>query len=144
MQTHPSRITGHVFLPKFWRNSRNLNWHGKYKNSGWYKLISKHSFLPGWHNAADQTVISVLSFKMRHFTGLWICFPLGIDWLQGSLALISSTFQMLLDKIFGVILHYHRIIALGDRIIWNGIEESSHGLLCGTIIEFDWGDSEMP
>jgi sporulation protein YlmC with PRC-barrel domain len=43
---------------------------------------------------------------------------------------------MLLGKIIGVLLHYHRIIALGDRIILNGIEESSHGLLCGAIIEF--------
>jgi hypothetical protein len=43
---------------------------------------------------------------------------------------------MLLGKIFGVLLHYHRIIALGDRVIWNGMEENSHGLLSGTIIEF--------
>jgi hypothetical protein len=43
---------------------------------------------------------------------------------------------MQLDKIFGVLLYYRRIIALGGRIIANGMQKSNHCLTCGTIGEF--------
>jgi hypothetical protein len=46
-------------------------------------------------------------------------------------------FKMLLDKIFGALLYYHRITAISDGIIKNGMEGSSHGLICGTIAEFE-------
>ena len=53
-QTYPSRITGHVFLPKFSWNSRNLNLHGKYKmaDTGWFPPI--HFFLPDTMQLAKQ------------------------------------------------------------------------------------------
>jgi len=65
MQTYPSYITGHAFLPKFSWNSRNLNLHGKYKTADFQPFISSCLTQCSWPNN-DQC------FELQDGTFYWL------------------------------------------------------------------------